>query len=76
MPHGRYVGCVTKKEGIYKRGFDPRVGRAMHEAPEMKAERAEYKEKQKEIMKQNIQRRQEEISKLQSEINEYQDNLR
>ncbi|MDE5830812.1 MAG: hypothetical protein K2H53_04000, partial [Clostridia bacterium] len=76
MPHGMYVGCVTKVGESYKKGFDPRVGRAMHEAPEMKAERAKYKERQKEIMKENVQRRQAEINRLQAEIDEYQDKLR
>lgn len=71
-PCGRYVGEIKKQEGKYIKAFDPNVGRAEHNSPQMQAEREEYKRKQAEEKARRIADKQAQIARLQAEIEEEQ----
>lgn len=69
-PCGRYIGCVIEREGRIVRGFNPDVGKALHNSPEMKKEREAYKERQ---ARQEVARaKREEIARMQHELDEYE----
>lgn len=73
MPCGKYIGYINNQR---KKAFDPSIGRAAHNTPEMQQRRTMLKAKAEQERLNSIARRKEEIAKLQGEISDLEGNSR